>query len=182
MCNFSPEEKDAIVKDVLKELRKVTIKITSVDGGEIPKYACKGDSAFDIYATEDFDINPQQTLVIKTGIRVAVPEGYCLEIRPRSGISKNTPVRVSNAPGTIDPGYRGEVGILLTNTSLSGEDKYSIDVRNNPHGIYCIKKGDRIAQGVVSLAIKAEFEILSNEEFDKLDSERGKGGFGSTGI
>src|SRR5574344_2884718 len=87
----------------------------------IPTYAHTGDAGMDIRAIEDVELNPHETKIIHTGIAVAIPEGYELQVRPRSGLSLKTPLRVSNTPGTIDSGYRDEIGIIISNTSLNND-------------------------------------------------------------
>lgn len=147
---------------------EVLIKIVHPDA-VVPKYATPGSAGFDLVAIEDTIIYPVQTQVIRTGLAMAVPKGFELQIRPRSGLSLHTKLRVANSPGTVDSDYRGEIGIIITNTepelSLSG------------YGAVAIKKGDRIAQGVICPVVRAEFEVV-----DSLDeTTRGSGGFGSTG-
>lgn len=140
------------------------IKIKKIhEDAVIPKYQKEGDAGFDLYAVEDAIIHASQTKVIKTGLKMAIPDGYEIQIRPRSGLSLNTGLRVANSPGTIDSGYRGEVGVIMHNVNDYDEE------------IIC--KGDRIAQGVLKKVPIAEFEEV--EELD--DTERGEGGFGHTG-
>ncbi len=83
----------------------------------IPEYANVDDAGMDICAAEDLVINPGETAIVPTGLKVAIPEGFELQVRPRSGISLRTKLRLSNSPGTIDSGYRNEVGIILSNIS-----------------------------------------------------------------
>jgi dUTP pyrophosphatase len=129
---------------------------------QIPKYATPGAAGFDLSAIETIGIGPGETKLVKTGLAVAVPIGYELQVRPRSGTSLKTGLRVANAPGTVDSDYRGEVCVIMNNTG-------------NEH--YYIAKGDRIAQGVICPVFQVEFE-----ETDTLDdTARGAGGFGSTG-
>lgn len=153
----------------------------------IPKYMKPGDSGFDLVAVEDVIVRPGETAQVPTGLAFSIPEGWELQVRPRSGISKKTKLRVSNAPGTVDSSYRGEVGVLLDNTQpltslgfdyLSLINHNLIDTEQNYHaGTYLIRKGDRIAQGVIVPVGIADFE-----ESDELDeTERGTGAYGSTG-
>jgi dUTP pyrophosphatase len=133
-------------------------------------------------ALEDTVIDPMQTKMVKTGIAVEIPEGFELQVRPRSGTSFKTPLRVSNAPGTVDSGYRGECCVLLTNTFPPAGSWMTLQSPFDGIGGYdqntqFIKKGDRIAQGVICPVIRAEFEEV--EELS--DSERGSSGFGSSG-
>ncbi|HGO9410879.1 TPA: dUTP diphosphatase [Bacillus cereus] len=145
----------------------------------MPKYAKPGDSGFDLVAAEDTIIWPGETKVVPTGLAFEIPPGYELQVRPRSGISRKTFLRV--VLGTVDSGFRGEVGVIVSNTSYIG-NHITLGI-NDESGIYMnvkyeIKKGDRIAQGVIAPVETAHFEVV-----DELsDSERGKGGFGSTGV
>jgi dUTP pyrophosphatase len=178
----------------------------------IPKYSYVNDAGFDLVAVEDVIIAPGETKKVPIGLAFAIPPGYELQIRPRSGISRKTKLRVSNAPGTVDAGYRGEVCVLVDNIAsieltldndcdIDGEllgyvlatemyhtaktvDGKQISIRELaipdavPEETYIIRKGDRIAQGVIAPVYQAQFEMV-----DELDeTERGTGGFGSTGV
>ena len=131
---------------------------------KMPGYARQGDAGMDIYTVEDLVIKPGQTVLVKTGLKVAVPSGYEIQIRPRSGLSLKTPLRVANSPGTIDAGYRDEVCIIMSNISLKEE--------------YQIKKGDRIAQMVLQRVPEIEWTPVN--DIRGLGVDRG-GGFGSSG-
>lgn len=145
---------------------KVKIKKLRSDA-VIPNYATDGSAGFDFVATEDITIMPGEVTLIKTGLSFEIPKGYELQIRPRSGMSLNTKLRISNSPGTIDSDYRGEVAIIMEN----------IDSRGLVYYKCYIKKGDRVAQGVICPIIQAEFEEVT----ELSDTERGSGGFGHTG-
>ena len=163
-------------------MEKVTVYIEIVRKGvKIPEYANIFDSGMDIRAAEDVLILPRETVIIPTGFKVAIPEGYEIQVRPRSGLSYKTPLRLSNSPGTIDSGYRDEVGIILTNTSdPSDQDShYSITSNKNKSGTYEIKKGERIAQLVLGRVPQIKFVIV--DDVNKIGQNRG-GGFGSTGV
>ena len=129
----------------------------------IPTYAHPGDSGADLRAAISYQlvIYPGEVKRVPVGVRAAVPVGYELQIRPRSGLSSRGLI-VANAPGTIDAGYRGEVGVLLANIS---------------NGPLAIQPDERIAQAVLAPVIRAEFESV--DELDR--TARGEGGFGSTG-
>ena len=145
-----------MVKVLLKKLSKNII---------IPNYKTLGSSGLDLMSNlnEELLINPGEKNLIPTGIAVAIPQGYEIQIRPRSGLASKNGITVLNTPGTIDADYRGEIKVILINL---GKEPYKIT------------KGQRIAQMVLCPIVKAEFE-----EVDKLpSSERGKGGFGSTGV
>lgn len=166
---------------------------------QIPQYVAKGDAGMDLRAIEDIIIPPGETVIIKTGLYMAIPEGYEVQIRPRSGTSFKTRLRIANSPGTIDAGYRGEFGIIVTNTSkdyfwdedgkiMKIPDTHLLNVNGcveNPSdpleskdGYYIIKKGDRIAQMVLCKFDQVEFEIV--DDVSEIGTSRG-GGFGSTG-
>lgn len=140
-----------------------TIDIEVLEGGSVPKYATVGDAGADLTSREDVRIPAHQRVLVKTGIKIAIPNGYVGLVHPRSGLALKHGITVLNAPGTIDAGYRGEVGVILLNTG-------ALDFE--------VKAGDRIAQLVVQKVETAEFEIV-----DALtETDRGDGGFGSTGI
>lgn len=140
--------------------------VISVEEGAVaPSYATSGSAGADIRAFTDRPIylfgGAQQ--IVNTGLRMRVPEGYEVQIRPRSGLAAKHGVTVLNSPGTIDSDYRGEVRVILVNHGNEG---------------FVIRNGDKIAQMVLAPVTKAEFVI---GEVD-VDTERGTGGFGSTGI
>ena len=157
----------------------VNINYQIEDESLLPFYAKFGDAGMDVMASEDIEIKRSQTVIIPTGLKVELPIGYEFQVRPRSGISLNTPLRIANSPGTIDCGYRNEIGILMTNISISnmGMKTYLISQKGNRHGTYLIKKGDRIAQLVLKRTYKVNF---IKKELD-LTNDR-EGGFGSTGV
>lgn len=130
----------------------------------IPNYTTMGAVAFDVRALEDIIIVPKFGVYkVRTGLAFAVPEGYELSVRPRSGLSIKYPNYIANSPGTIDYDYRGELMVLVI---------------NNTDTSWQIRKGDRIAQCVLSPIERCYFELV-----DELpETERGSGGFGHTGI
>ncbi|MDR4144826.1 MULTISPECIES: dUTP diphosphatase [Bacillus cereus group] len=145
---------------------KLRVKIKRVKDVELPRYAKPGDSGFDLVAAEDTIIWPGETKVVQTGLAFEIPPGYELQVRPRSGMTRNTKLRV--VLGTVDSGYRGEVGVLVDNTEIPKAANMQAHV---------IEKGTRIAQGVIAPVIIAHFD-----EVDELShSERGTNGYGSTG-
>ena len=142
---------------------KVLIKKTSKNI-DLPNYKTPGSSGLDLIANTvgELLINSGETHLIPTGISIAIPQGYEAQIRPRSGLATKHSITVLNTPGTIDSDYRGEIKVILINLSKK---------------TYKVTEGQRIAQMVICPIIKAEFE-----EVDELPStERGEGGFGSTG-
>jgi len=143
--------------------QKITVKFKKLrPDAAIPSYKTAGAAGFDLSSAEDELVYPGQTMLIKTGLAVEVPPGYELQIRPRSGVSLNTPLINKNTIGTIDSDYRGEIGIVVHNLGIKP---------------WPIMKGERIAQGV----IKAVPEVEIVEALFLSDTERGAGGFGSTG-
>ena len=144
----------------------------------LPKNAHFLDAGYDVYAAEETILYPGETKIIPTGLKVGLPRGYELQVRPRSGLSLKTPLRISNAPGTIDCGYKDEIGILMTNTSTNGSTLYTLDETENHPGIYKIQKGDRIAQ----LVLCSFFQIEWSEVKTFTDDTNRGGGFGHSGI
>lgn len=142
---------------------RIVIPIEINENAIAPKYANKGDAGADVCLQEDIVFPGQKTILIKTGLKVALPDGWELQVRPKSGLSLNTPLRIANSPGTIDSGYRDEIGIIVTNTNSEG---------------YQMEKGSKIAQLVLFPIWKAAFEQV--EDVSKIGENRG-GGFGSTG-
>ena len=173
---------------VTKKVIEIPIKVN--EGATVPAYAHIGDAGADLYACikEDITILPGEVAIIPTGISVAIPHGYELQIRPRSGLSAKTKLRVANTPGTIDSGYRGEIGVIIENIAAPIADiTYDFDENGKPvitsilHGeSYTIHNGDRIAQAVLSEVPLANFITVESLP-DLLNDTRGEGGFGSTG-
>ena len=129
----------------------------------LPRFAKPGDAGLDVYARIDCTLAPGARALVPTGIAIALPEGYVCLAHPRSGLAVKYGISIVNTPGTIDAGYRGEIQINLINHDLQND--------------FEIKRGDRIAQLVFQ-----KFEHAQFEEVDVLpESERGSGGFGSTG-
>ena len=131
----------------------------------LPQYARQGDAGMDVCSAVDFVLKPNETVVIPTGLKMAIPEGYEIQVRPRSGLSLKTPLRIANSPGTIDSGYRNEIGIIVTNTSNNSD--------------YTINAGDRIAQFVLQKVPTILY--LQVDSVADIGYNRG-GGFGSTGV
>jgi dUTP pyrophosphatase len=149
---------------------RLKIKIINNSNNPEPKYQKEGDSGFDFMANlledEEIVIEPLKRAVVPTGLHFQIPIGFELQVRPRSGLALKNGITVLNTPGTVDSGYRGEVKVVLFNT---GEDAFKI------------KNGDRIAQGVIApVQTKRTTKIITVNQLD--DSDRGTGGFGSTGV
>jgi len=138
------------------------------EGVTLPDYARLHDAGMDVCAACDVDISSGETEIIPTGLKVAIPEGYEIQVRPRSGMSFKTPLRIPNSPGTIDAGYRDEIGIIMWN---------SADSSNNTQP-YHIAKGDRIAQLVLCQVPRIKFKMV--DDVSRIGNNRG-GGFGSSG-
>lgn len=152
------------------------------EGAVLPSYARSGDAGMDVCAAEEVTIKPGETVIIPTGLKMAIPEGYEIQVRPRSGISFKTPLRVSNSPGTIDSGYRDELGIIMSNTSsvcCNKEELLPLDSKGNKMGTYKINKGDRVAQIVLQVVPRMKLTVVDSVK--DIGTNRG-GGFGSTGV
>ncbi len=153
------------------------------DNAVTPKYANDGDAGMDLYSCEDVLVKPGCSVLVPTGLKMAIPYGYEVQIRPRSGISLKTLLRVPNTPGTIDCGYRDEVNVIIYNASqredASEEAPFTLNDKGCKHGTYLIKKGDRIAQMVINKVEYADIEFVDNVR--DIGEDRG-GGFGSSGI
>ncbi len=154
------------------------------EGAILPKYANEGDAGMDVYAAEEVTIQPGETVVVPTGLKLAIPVGYEIQVRPRSGLSLKTPIRIPNSPGTIDSGYRDELGIIVNNSSIVSQnqdikEKFTLDEKENKNGTYIIRKGDRIAQIVLQEVPK--MMLTKVDSVKNIGTDRG-GGFGSTGV
>ena len=145
-------------------MTEILIKRLSKDVA-LPKYETKGSSGLDLAANTDKQIKifPGKSEIISTGLAVAIPKNFEIQIRPRSGLAAKSQISVLNTPGTIDADYRGELKVILINLS----DK-----------VFVVEKGLRIAQMVLCPVVKATFKEVTELE----NTERGSGGFGSTGI
>ena len=145
-------------------MTEILIKRLSKDVA-LPKYETEGSSGLDLAANTDKQIKilPGKSEVIPTGLAVAIPKNFEVQIRPRSGLAAKSQISVLNTPGTIDADYRGELKVILINLS----DK-----------VFVVKKGLRIAQMVLCPVVKAKLKEVTELE----NTERGSGGFGSTGI
>jgi dUTP diphosphatase len=148
----------------------ISIRMTYVDGADkavaLPSYETAGAAGADVRANFSsrgaVTLQPGARSLVPTGLRIEIPKGYEVQIRPRSGLALKHGITLPNAPGTIDSDYRGPLGVILMNAG------------DTP---FVIEHGDRIAQMVVAPVVKAQFSIV-----DVLDgTERGSGGFGSTG-
>lgn len=137
-------------------------RLPHFEGLELPAYATAGAAGMDVVAADDVTLPPGGRHAVATGLAVAVPDGFELQVRPRSGLALKHGISLPNTPGTIDSDYRGELKIILINL---GDREFEV------------RRGDRIAQLVLAPVVRAVW--LKVDELD--DTQRGEGGFGSTG-
>lgn len=143
----------------------ITIKLTRLPHGEglpFPAYATEGAAGLDVVSAQDLSLQPGERLAVPTGFAIEIPPGYEVQVRPRSGLALKHGITCLNTPGTIDSDYRGEVKVILANL---GQETFAV------------RRGERIAQLVPAPVLRATFEEVS----ELSDSQRGSGGFGSTG-
>jgi dUTP pyrophosphatase len=165
--DFENEFSSDIITD--PNIFKLTFNFVNKSNNQDPEYATKGSSGFDLRAnlTETMTIQPGEYKLIKTGLYFSIPENFEIQIRPRSGLASKHGITVLNSPGSIDADYTGEIGVLLINHGK--ED-------------FIINNGDRIAQAVIASVIGKNLVNLNKVETINDNTERGSGGFGSTGI
>jgi dUTP pyrophosphatase len=145
-------------------VQKVKVKILRLaDAAKLPRYEHEDDSGLDLFALEAQEILPGKSALIATGISIELPPGTEAQVRPRSGLALKHSVTVLNTPGTVDAGYRGEIGVILIN-----------------HGqqVFQVVKHMKIAQMVIAPVIRADLEEVNSLS----QTVRGDGGFGSTGV
>jgi dUTP pyrophosphatase len=166
--NFNEELKNDWLYYSKDKSVKLLVKMINNSNNADPAYQKEGDSGFDLAAfiPEDIILKPLDRQLIPTGLFYQIPLGFELQIRPRSGLALKNGITVLNTPGTVDAGYRGEIKVLLVN--LSNQD-------------FTIKSGDRIAQGVIA-PVQSRHTTLFRRVNELDSSERGTGGFGSTGV
>lgn len=182
-----------VVYNSIAETEGISKKIIQIpiekchDDAKIPVYANLTDAGADLYAVEDIVINPGETVLVPTGLKVAIPRGYEIQVRPKSGRALKTKMRVANSPGTIDAGYRDEIKVIIDNIeppfkdiNYHFDDEGKVIIDSILHGSsYSISKGDKFAQLVLNEVPKMDF--VEVESVSKYTGNRG-GGFGSTGI
>jgi len=145
-------------------VQSIKVKITRLSAlARLPRYEHEDDSGLDLFAIAPTTILPGETALVKTGIAIELPIGTEAQIRPRSGLALKHSITLLNTPGTIDAGYRGEIGVIVIN---HGKQSFNVT------------EGMKIAQMVIAPVLKAELE----ETESLSDSVRGEGGFGSTGL
>jgi dUTP pyrophosphatase len=159
---FGHAQASALEFIVVTETLRIDLQLLDA-GMSAPAYAHAGDAGADLCSTIDFVLEPFERRTVPTGIAIALPIGYAAFVHPRSGLSSKHGVTVVNAPGTIDAGYRGEIKVPLIN----------LDAKTPLQ----ISRGDRIAQLVIQQIAQADFTVVDTLD----DSDRGSGGFGSTG-
>ena len=144
--------------------KKRKVKVVIEEGVALPKYETAGSAGMDIRANiaEPITLGSLERVLIPTGIKMAIPEGYEVQVRPRSGLALKHGISMANAIGTIDSDYRGEIGVILINLSKES---------------YTIQPQERIGQIVLNKVEQIEFEVVTSLE----STERGEGGFGHTG-
>ena len=143
----------------------MNVQIINKSKHQIPHYETEGSAGVDLRANieEPIILKPLERAIVKTGLYIALPQGFEAQVRPRSGLAAKKGITVLNSPGTVDADYRGEIGVILVN--LSNKD-------------FVVNDGERIAQLVI-----AKHERVNWQEVDVLnETERGSGGFGSTGV
>lgn len=140
------------------------VKVVIEEGVTLPKYETKGSAGMDVRANiaEPITLGSLERVLIPTGIKMAIPEGYEVQVRPRSGLALKHGISMANAVGTIDSDYRGDIGVILINLSKES---------------YTIQPQERIGQIVLNKVEQIEFEVVTSLE----STERGEGGFGHTG-
>ena len=195
---LSAEKKDFLRKitamsaNKMEELTNKASKVVQIpceilNGNLPPTYAHDTDAGMDIISPAEYTINPGETIIIPTGIKCAIPEGYALLIQPRSGQSVKTKLRIANTPGLIDSGYRDEIGVIVENIEPPFKDiDYEFDsngeihIKSILHGqSYTIAAGQKFAQMRLVQVPHAQF--LAVENVGEIGENRG-GGFGSTGM
>lgn len=142
----------------------ITVKVVKAEGVQLPKYESKGAAGLDVRANivEPITLKSLERKLIPTGLKVSIPEGYEIQVRPRSGMALKHGITMLNTPGTVDSDYRGDIGLIVAN--LSDKD-------------YTIQPNERLGQLVLNKVEQIEWEVVETLDV----TERGAGGFGSTG-
>lgn len=171
------------IKGIPNAIIDIPIELCHTDA-RIPVYANPTDSGMDLYALDDIVIKPGETVLIPTGLKVAIPVGYELQVRPKSGRALKTKLRVANTPGTIDAGYRDEIGVIIDNIEAPIKHIYT-DGNGLVLGIdygssFTIGKGEKFAQLVLCQIAHCSFQQV--QRVSDISNDGRKGGFGSTGL
>ena len=168
-------------------LKAIDVLCEIEDENKIPTYARPGDAGMDIVSPKEYTINPGETIIIPTGIKVAIPEGYAILIQPRSGMSVKTKLRIANTPGLIDSGYRDEIGVIVENIEPPFKDidydfdeNGQINIKSILHGqSYTIGEGQKFAQ--MRLVQVPSINFIKVDSVQEIGENRG-GGFGHTDL
>lgn len=172
---------EELINQILDEPVVVPIVLTR-ENVKPPEYAKPEDAGMDVRSAEGpIYLKPGEKLLIKTGIKVALPNNFEFEVVPRSGLSLNLEFEISNSPGTIDPKFDREVRIIVKNGSTIDGGPYTLDTKGNPQGTYIIEFGDRIAQIKLKRFSKCKWMPTTEEEYQNKIKGRGDG-FGGTGV
>lgn len=139
------------------------VPITLEEGATLPTYQTDGAAGMDVCTNESFELRPMERRLVSTGLRIAVPPGYEAQMRPRSGLALRHGISMVNTPGTIDSDYRGEIRLIVINFGDT---------------VVKFNRGDRVGQIVFCPVVRAQLQVVVKLE----DTDRGAGGFGSTGI
>lgn len=193
--SFSMEDMRDEVKRLIISVKKAHLLDAKLEGkvvvgfkkvhpdAKLPTYAHEGDAGMDVYSVEDMELTPYVPTIVRTGLAAEIPKGYELQVRSRSGLAAKHGIFVLNSPGTIDQGYKGEIGVVLfwappiPDAISCSRDDCGVHVRTG-YNTHSILKGDRIAQLVLSPVTTCHpVEVQEVSETD-----RGTGGFGSTGM
>ena len=170
---------ETTTEDLLESLKKTTKKsktskikvvVLKAPQAKLPAYKTKKAAGADVYAHTNLPIwiKPGETKLVPTGLRIAIPEGYEIQVRPRSGLALSKSITILNSPGTIDSDFSDEIGIIVIN---HGKENFEV------------KRGDRIAQLILSKVEQIEWDETTEEKFLTLFAEGDRtGGFGSTGV
>jgi len=171
------------IRGIPKHIIEIPLELCN-ENAKIPCYANPTDSGMDIYALEDITIHPGETIVVPTGLKVAIPVGYELQVRPKSGRALKTKLRIANTPGTIDAGYRDEIGVIIDNIDAPIKKLYMNDngsIAGIDHGSsYTIGKGEKFAQLVLCQVAHCSFQEI--DSVSEINNDGRHGGFGSTGL
>jgi dUTP pyrophosphatase len=152
-------------REIINMMRTQTIEVELIHPDAVfPSYAYTTDSGYDLYSTEEYIIEPFERVLVPTGIKLSFPEGFEIQIRPKSGLALNQGITVLNTPGTVDAGYTGEIKVIVFNSSKNA---------------VTINKGSKIAQAVLCPVVHGKFVQFNKVE--KIENkDRGDNGFGST--
>lgn len=164
---ITKEELELLEKETFKSLTSQKLMVKKVHPDAIfPEYVYEGDSGFDLFSVEEVIMTPMSRMLVSTGLALGIPNGYEIQIRPKSGLALKQGLTVLNTPGTVDSGYLGEIKVILFNTS---------------NETVKIEKSTKIAQACLCPVVSGKHVIF--EETDELtEKDRGENGFGSTGL